>query len=399
MTRPARQTDDEAARPLLFGGLEGLCFFCLFLSPLLAPSEPWRVWLGVALLRTVVLMSASLAELFPLLRASTYQIPFWVSALFFPLQPDQFEHATRGLLLQAALFGLLLMSARFAPGLRVEVAIYALSLGWVLCWRPPGLWLIPAVAGLVLPALWFRDQRWSLSSWQSLAVGSAWLAVFALPLPGTSEALVLMWALLLYLGCAISALQEDFSSRRESEWSLPSLGSARVWLTGRRSLSAAVGWAALPALVVSNAQEALGWLLIMPAWWRAVELSAGAWFNSDRLAWWAALEMTIIWIALQPTLAAAAFACALSGLVSLWAHRNRRSLALSPASLWDDFGCLEAQLLSGLRYPSPDGFAQRVMEQMATVELDRGLAAPAPMGFRERLLQRLRQSEDSDPEE
>lgn len=405
------------SEPLFFGFLEGLCFFCLFLSPLLAGADPGRVWIAVALVRVMVLGGVILpcrgasesaegggkTRRF-LGRALLYQAPFWISALLFPLTAGQTEHALSSLGLQVVLMVAVLLLARWGQNIGVESLVFVLTFGWMLGYRPPGLWLVAAALASVFTfrQFWSRPT-WgsSLSPWQSLAVGAIWLVGLAMPVLGSSiaepGATPLYWVLLMQMGAWLTTLQQEASENREGESSVPSPAMARLWLEARRSAMALIGWWALLVLVVQRPQEALACGVLLTAWWRALELATRGWFTADRLVWWVAGEITLVWLALETTVLGSAGVLVLTLAFAL-AVRSRRALGdghvhvVAPWSL----ARLEALLTSDLRKPAPANFAKRVWQEAASHELDTNLTAVAPAGFRERLLQRLRETENSD---
>jgi hypothetical protein len=411
-----RERFEDLPDPVFFGLLEGMCFFCLFISPLFPLTDPSKLWLAVAILRVVVLGVVLLPsrgtgggpERGESVRKSShflaqgvlYQIPFWASALLFPLQSGQAELALGALLVQCAMLGVLAPLARWGGALGAETVVYLLTMGWVLGWRQPGPWLALAVVGFFLTCRGPWSQKswgWHLTPWQGLAVGLTWLVAFALPPLSVSPAshvgpLILFWVLLIYLGTVMATLQRESAVNIEVECSLPNLGGAQVWLLGRRSVVTALGWFALVGLVVQRPQEALACLVLLTAWWRALELSARGWFTSDRVVWWAALEITVIWVALRTSLEGGGVILVFLLVLSAWVHGRRRPLCvLATAVVPAHLAALERNLAS-LHQAAPKSFAARVMREAGSIELDKDLAASAPAGFRERLLERLRQA-------
>lgn len=412
MTEPAVGIRD-LADPVFFGLLEGICFLLLFVSPLLLGPEPLRVWLAVALLRVVVLAAALLpgraggqrTRPSPqiLVEATLYQIPFWISALFFPLRTGQSEHALMAIGAQLALSFSLALILRWGTALcGVETVVYLVSLGWVLAWRPAGGWLVPAGLGMLLTLRVFSGRRswgWELTRQQALAVGMAWLVGFVFPWfePAwvfAAGPTLLLWSMLIYLGAVVAVLQREAGGDTDVLAALPARRAAQAWLVGRRSAGALLGWLAMPVLLIARPQDGIAWLLLFCAWARGVELAARGWFNPDRVTWWAALEVTLIWLALSSTAGQALGILALSVLLVGWVLA-RRSSPLVPALAIPSWpGQLEQRLRTELPQAAPSTFAQRLQAESASMVLDKDLAAQAPAGFRDRLMQRLRQADD-----
>lgn len=411
MTEPPVGTRD-LADPVFFGLLEGICFFLLFVSPLLVGPESLRIWLAIALLRVVVLAAALLPGrgggertrpwLQILAQATLYQIPFWISALFFPLRTGQSEHALMAIGVQLALSFSLALILRWGTGLcGVETVVYLISLGWVLAWRPAGGWLVPAGLGLLLTLRVFSGPRswgWELTRRQALAVGMAWMAGFVFPWfePAwafTAGPTLLLWSLLIYLGAVVVVLQREAGGDPDVLAGLPACRAAQAWLVGRRSAGALLGWLAMPVLLIARPQDGIAWLLLFCAWARGVELAARGWFNPDRVIWWAALEVTLVWLALGSAADQALGILALSVLLAGRALARRFS-PLAPALAIPWSGQLEQHLRTDLPQAAPSTLAQRLRAESASMVLDKDLAAQAPAGFRDRLMQRLRQSDD-----
>jgi hypothetical protein len=186
---------------------------------------------------------------------------------------------------------------------------------------------------------------------------------------------------------------------RESEV-LASLSCPRAglqWLAWRRGTVTVARWLGLPLLLAQRPQDGVAWLLLLGAWWHGLALSARGWFNPDRLLWWAAAELTLVWLAWQGTPEGSLLVLGCSLLVGLGLDALVRRPSLSLArSEWQPSptSALEQRLSLGLRLPAPADFSERLRAEMAPVELDKDLAAQAPAGFRQRLLERLRQSEE-----
>lgn len=396
--------------PIFFGCLEAMAFFALFIAPLLGNG----VWLAVALMRTVVLSALLLPgracregsdwSLSVLGQSLLYQVPFWGSALLFPLASGQTVAAGQAFLQQCVLFALLAATARWSRRLSAEGMVGLMTLGWVATWRPPGPWL--AISGLLVILVGIRGASsrrgvgWPLSLAQSLAVGLGWMGGVALPplagQPGRGV-MVLLWLFMLYLVGAICALQREGATVLEDETPLPGVAAARFWLQSRRTVMVAAGWAAVPLTCMQSPQEAVAGLVVLTGWYRAVELSARRWFTAERAVWWLALETTWIWAALlcpaRESVAVLAGSMAYAVLTRL-----RRGLAETPeyeeAPL--ERVLLERRLREDLSLAAPPDFASRVRQVSDSVELDADLTATAPAGFRERLLQRLRQGAETD---
>jgi hypothetical protein len=402
--------------PIFFGLLEAMAFLLLFCSPFLAAWDPSLTWSAVAVLRGVVFGAAILpaARAAPaflesgatarfLLQGCLYQIPFWVCALFFPLQAGQGAGAVQALLLQSCLLGLLPFLASSQRLLGAESYIFLLSLSWMLLTRPRGEWLILAVLAfpLTLRVGGARRTRWAaLSPPRALALGFFWLAALGLPrlaaqAAGELPACLLLWSLLLMLVCLMQSLQEEAGEMGEVAESLPALRAGQAWRRARDSAPALLGWVALLGLQLPTAAHALGALILLTCWCRGVELSARNWFTAERQAWWVALEATLLWLSLRLDLKFSGLLLLLCGLYALGVRLARREVRPVPLTVagraWGD---LERTLSGGLMLAAPAGLAARILRESDSVELDATLTASAPVGFRERLLQRLRQAED-----
>jgi hypothetical protein len=393
--------------PVFFGLLEGMSFLCLFCSPLFVGQ---KVWLAIALLRVVVFSvvllpgraapspapdARSVARF--LRQGILYQAPFWLSALLFPLQLGQAVHACQALLLSSFLLALLPWLVAWIRAVGAEAMVYLLTLGWVVTYRPPGVWLAFALVIFLATCRgpWGRPWGWEWTNGLALAVGLAWLVVFALPPLSVpmfqSSATVLFWILLLYLGAVMSLLQSASAKNDEAEEALPLRQAASVWMLGRRSASIGLGWAALPALLVQRPEEAVAFLIFLSSWGRGLRLASRRWFTAERVVWWAAAEMTLVWAAEQLGLA---LSMGILGISLLWlALEPMQRLARQPAAT-HGLASLEALLVSGLRQTAPPHFAASVLRDTGSVELDTDLLAAAPAGFRQRLLDRLKKASD-----
>lgn len=429
MTEPAAGTGTAPARtpapapatadsePILFGLLEGLCFACLFLSPLLAGSDPGRVWVAVALLRIIVLGTTILpcrgaeplrkgreARLF-LGHALLYQAPFWLSALFFPLSAGQQRYALAALGLQLLLTSLILALTQWTRIAGAESMVFLLTLGWMLGYRPPGLWLAGAGLGLLctLRHFWCRPSwGWSCTPWQALAVGVTWWAAVAMPVltstRSQSGSVPLFWVMLLYLASILNALQIEAIGNREVEFAAPDPRLARVWLGARRSFMTSMGWGALLILAIDRPQGVIACVVLLTGWWRGLELAARAWFSPDRTVWWVAGEITLVWLSFETSLIGGAGVLALALAYALVVRSRWRPADHFEAAPGSDSSASLAQLEDALRrklrHAAPPDLAKRVLQESTPVELDATLTAAAPAGFRERLMQRLRQTEE-----
>ncbi len=398
--------------PVFLGGVEALAFFCLFLSPIVGPE----IWVAIGMLRAlvfgvVVLPGRACAEAPEgastfLGQSLLYQLPFWVAALFFPLQPGQAWGASQALLGHFVLLGLLTLLVRATRGrisLAAEGWVGALTLIWLALCPGHGVpWLAATVlllAGVRGPAA-RRRVGWSLSFGQALAVGVGWLAAYVMPpllgQPAGTE-LIAVWLFQIYLAAVIRCLQDEAQACSEDELSLPAAVSARHWLLGRRSVLVALGWAVLPLLLLSSPQGALGAVVLYTGWWRGVALAARGRLTSTLTVWWLGSEMSLVWGALLPYPAFAGEVVLVSfvwaGAVRLLSTREKsgeRKMALP------GLGLLERRLREELRVAAPGDFASRVRQVSDSVELDADLSAAAPAGFRARLLQRLRQGEETE---
>lgn len=409
-------TASREAEPIFLGLLEGLCFLCLFLSPLLAGFGSDRIWNAVALLRVIVFAVAILPRRGPfttapsmrevtlfLGRSMLYQLPFWASALFFPLRQGQGRLAVLALALQLALMAMLVPLANLAGRVGAESLVFLLTLGWILGERPPGPWLVVAAMAwvLTLRGVWRRAAPgWQMTCWQGLAMGVSWLVVFVLPTLSADGSgvgpMTFFWVLVLFLNAVAFGVQLESAGNEETELGVPNPRRARVWLVGRRGGVDVLGWVALLALVVQSPQEAVACVVLFTVWWRGLELAAHRWLTPNRTIWWTASEITLVWASLQGGGVGSALTLFLAvlllvGLRLIGDHRYT-SLEGGPTPL----GQVEAILTSSLYMTVPDGFSRRVMAESDSVELDANLAASAPVGFRERLMQRLRKTGESE---
>ena len=418
-----REAQGTLPDPIFFGLMEGLCFLCLFCSPFLSLPHPLMAWIMVALLRVVILGVVVLparaaaqppargrdasATLRFLGQSLFYQIPFWCSALLFPLQAGQGDLAATALGLQTALLLLLPPLANWRRPFGAESLVFSLTVMWSMIWLPPGPWL--GLAVLAFPLTWrglrpLRGWGWELGLGQGLAIGVLWLAAIALPRMGPATSIppappLLFWALLLYAGAVMGELQRETEVNGEVESALPRPRKARLWRIGRRSGSILLGWTAPVLLVLARPQEWLGLLLWGAAVWRAAELASRRWLDPERLVWWTALETTVIWFALRAALEVSVATLALSLVLTArlhWLVRDRSDI--SGLSSWPGWSRTEQTLVGGLLLAAPPGFAARVMPQTeSSVELEKShLAASAPAGFRERLMARLKASEEAE---
>jgi hypothetical protein len=114
------------------------------------------------------------------------------------------------------------------------------------------------------------------------------------------------------------------------------------------------------------------------------------------VAWWATLEITLVWAALVSNSQNSFGVLALSLTYGLLVRARRRNPA-PPRWAPSYLGPLEEKLKSELRLVAPRDFAARLRPEPAPAELDKDLAAPAPAGFRQRLMERLRQSGQEEP--
>ena len=409
-------TVTREAEPIFQGLLEALCFLCLFLSPLLVGSSHDRIWVAVALLRVIVFAVAILPRRAPsatapamrevakfLGRSILYQLPFWVSALFFPLRPGQGRLALLALALQLALMAMLVPLAKLAGRLGAESLVFLLALGWILGERPTGPWLVVAAMAwvLTLRGVWHRAAPgWQMTCWQGLAIGATWLVAFVLPTLSADRSgvgpVILFWVLVLFVNVVAFRLQLESTGNEETELGFPSPRRARVWLVGRRGGVDVLGWVALLALVVQSPLEVAACVILVTVWWRGLELAARQWLTPNRTIWWTASEITLVWVSLQGSGASSAVTVLLAILLLVSPHLiggyHSTFLEDGPTPL----GQVESLLTSSLYRSAPDGFSRKVMAESDSVELDTNLAAPAPIGFRERLMQRLRKTEGSE---
>ncbi len=401
---------------VFFGFLESLAFLCLFLSLILSPAGASGVWSLIASLRILVLGLAleSRQSSLPgratrdwwydglrfLGEAILYQIPFWVSALFFPFGSQQTHFALHGLLLQTCgliALALLVWSAR----LGAEAIVYGVSWMWVGPWWPGSWPLGLALAGFLVAWLLPRWRpRWvrRLTNGQVIVVGFAWLAVFgfapvlSVNLGGILE-LVLYWILLLWIGAVAKSFQEEATPNLEVEGSTPGLSAGRFWFGGRQVLFATVGWCALLMLVLKEPRQFGVVICLGFGGLRALELAARGWFTSERWVWWAAAELSLLWAVDRSefTYYPGWLLFSLVGWLWTWVRRGSRNSIIEEA---DAFGELEDRLRNGLWFKAPEGFAQRLAsEGESDLEFEQDLTAVAPTGFRDRLLERLRQGE------
>lgn len=411
----------ELADSLFFGLLEGLCFFCLFIFAFVLEAEPLLGWLAIGTLRVVALAGnclptrgvsrGRLSETGDVLRflgqGMLYQIPFWVSALLFPLQVEQARYALMALLLQSLAFALLPWMGRFLPWLGTEAIVFLLALAWLDSWQ--------AALGSTLPALLafpFVCRKvghrsgwgWQMTKEQSLALALVVLCVFVLPRLGAPPSeffasTILLWVMLLYLGSSTDVLRGEAFGGDEAELGLPSLAGARLWSLSRRSFSVGVGWMLLPSTLMQAPQEWLAYLVLWSAWWRALKLAVLGLLSSPSLTWWVAFEATLVWAVLRSTPAQALCLSVGSWLCCAALHLwHRESASTTDCSETGSLASLEEILRRGLLRSVPDDFKARLLQESAPGELDKSLTSTAPVGFRQRLLERLRKSDGEQDE-
>lgn len=400
--------------PIYFGSLEAVCFAGLFLSPLLTGTGQGWLWMLLAGFRVVgTLACLGLGAIQAQVRAAggffargiLYQLPFWVSALAFPLAPGQTTAALQALVLQLGLT-VLVLGLALAPGSLLFPAFYYGSLVWLLGGSTPGPvgWIGLALGLLTLKPLGRGDIRLLEGSrfLQALAIGLAWLTCIGLaPLAKEAERetllrVLLPWSLLCLSGLAIfDTVRRIARSRwqREGEWSVPALAQATRWLVQRR-LVVLAGLFPLLGLMTSDWRHLVVWLLVATAWDRAMSVATSGRTSSEALAWWASWEFGLLWGASR-TAGPLVWAWLAVALLSCWLVRRWEPLVMG--SPYSCTGGLAQVLRTDLWTPAPDGFSASVKAKIEpSVELDQELRAAAPVGFRQRLLERLQAQPDDE---
>lgn len=399
-------TDSKGVEPIFYGILEGICFLLFFLSPLLWQWNRIDWWLSLVVCRAlalgIVFLPSRLADGRGercVYDALLYQIPFWFSALAFPLQEWQSGFALVGLALQMVLAIALLFLRRHFLWFTAEAWLYIACLAWVGCYRPPDLWLALALLGFGFtirrsPKTYPGYQQ--LSPIQGVAVAAVWLVAVALT--SMVSGLYIPLRTYLILGCLwILAVDSLFKLRLlgerriEAETALPNSFEARIWLNAKLSLFAMVGWLASFFVLIDalpGAGAALMWCL---AWARGVALISRRRLSTASYLWWVSLELSFIWAALFWTASIPGMILSSVALLLL----NRIGHRIEPLDkIGAGFSKLKRRLEAELPIEAPAGFAQKIALEIKASRLDGDLSSYAPSGFSQRLLKRLRKDEE-----
>lgn len=403
--------------PVYFGFVEAVCFGGLFLSPLLPESTRVRFWILLVAFRMIgALACLGLGAVAKapgpmasfLGRGLLYQLPFWVSALAFPLATGQRASALTALLIQVGLAGLLLvlslLERRFLlPALYYGSVfwLYGTNLSEPSHWICLGVGVLTLVPGRALRPELLQGNRFM----QGFAVGLAWLACVGLaPLGSESERATLLrvllpWCLLCVIGLAVfDTVRRMALSRwsREGEWSLPALSDGTRWLAQRR-LGLLATLVPLLGLVTLQWRDLVVWVIVLTACDRALSLATSGRTSSESLAWWASWEFLLLWGASR-TAGPVVWAWLGVALLSSWLARRHNPMGVAEVNLSGEG--LGEVLRAQLCLKAPENFAASVQARLEpSVELDQELRAAAPVGFRQRLLERLQsQAEDEELE-
>ena len=403
-----------APNAIFFGLVEALAFLCLFLSALLPPTTAPYVWLAIPLLRWVAFTPKVLPSLTgrtqpaqnlrELLREGwLYQVPFWAAALLFPLQNGQVAWALYGLFLQLGLLGILALLVRERPPIGGLTLLYLATLAWLCLWRGELWWLAASAAATALTLRWSRRPsilQSDLLAERSLAFSAAWLALWVLPFLTANTGLTPLlscWIGLYAVALILSETDRVSQSRTDGELPTPGATSAQAWLLRRRSVQELAPWLAFVILGTQSPTDLWQILLLGLSWQRGSFAATRGGLSGDRAAWWLAAEFSILWgfwatpAAFQPICAACLVLCS----AVYWRAAKSKKVKTSALSA-SPLAALEPRLRQELRLACPAGFVARVLEEDASVEIEKDLTATAPAGFRQRLLDRLRQDQDSD---
>lgn len=397
-----------------WGGLEVSSFLFLFLSPLLSFSAMVVVWHGLVLWRVGAVAcrmhfmegAVGREKLKELGRGLLYGVPFWTSALLFPLSVGQVEILTRAFALYAGLIfltvGFARLGARWFP--LSATALTGSVLGWL-----DGSWhfclLGLALAGLALigdrkpfsSALKFSPEALRLGA---LTVSGAWAFLLAwTALAAREEHRLLPRALLLWLFVvaasvlsfpAVRRRAEERRWQREVELSVPALFEGLRWRQAREIWWTWIPWSGY-AMVVSGHE----------IWWLGALVLSGLglqnllgkeYVTSLHWQWWCCGQFVFYW-GIAGSVGSTKFGwLAVGGLLSLAIAKS------TPAELHEEgasVGRLEKELRAGLLFEAPDYLKRDILAQAEpSVDIDSSLQSSAPKGFRERLLQRLREADE-----
>lgn len=404
----------QVREAMFFGAVEAVCFGGLFLSPVVTEASLRDLWLLTAAFRVISLvlclgLTARPGQSLALTagcvgRGMLYQIPFWTSALVFPLRQNQSQLALEALLWEVGFMLILLPLPRMSRRWMLPV-LYVSSWIWLYghVLEQGRAWVYLAFGSLTLwpgfagPAPRILDGNRYL---QAFGASLLWLACLGLtPLAeGTHRqgmlTLLLPWCLVCLVGIGVFDLARRMTARRtqqEAEASLPEFCEGLGWLVRRR---ARFFGALIPllALATSSGRDLLVWLLVLTACQRALMLVSRGRSSPEVLAWWASWEFTMLWGASRT---GDSLAWAWLGVAALSSWMISRGRALAIESFQEPLNLrLGEGLRRGLLVPAPEGFAGQVTARLEpSVDLDEELVAIAPAGFRQRLLERLQSGE------
>lgn len=403
--------------PAFWGALEVASFLLLFLSPLFSEATMVVLWYGMVYWRVgASALWWDSAEPEPLTMASrwkelgralAYGVPFWTSALLFPLSNAQTVLMTRAF----GLYLVLILSARVFTSFPRPGSPFFLAILTGLALSGFGAERSLVVASGLLSAAGFygRDGRshgagslaLSYRRLASVLVSGGWALclVWVLTAAGTSQAglsrLMLLWVFVVSISAhSVLRARGVAASReaREVEYSLPSLEEGLRWRYSREMISEWKFWLGFLLAVSWKEPWWLG-LTLVSAFGLHIILSK-EYLSSLHWQWWSCGQFVIYWGAAETQGVTRYCWLLLNALLALAIALNSQRQSSTPLETVPV--SLEQRLHLALRVKAPEHLRREVLAQIEpSVDIDTSLQSSAPSGFRERLLQRLKDDESA----
>jgi len=417
-------SDPSFIESLFWGGIEVSSFAFLFLSPYLGEEAVRLGWVSLVLWRVMAvsgrlfydrnLSGSAVSRARLVTTACLYGLPFWTASLFFPLRAGQVEVIGQSLLLfllsVLLCYALSFLRTHWLPGLAS-----VLTFLWFQQGVPWGLSYAPLLLGVV-PFFWpkrdgggrgFDENAVSVGVFLASAGWALSLCLGALGQPFGLTPLsraILLWMLIAGVGAVLLGRarcdQQERSSEREVELSLPALKPALSWMYSQELKRFALPWLAFVPLALWGADLwflALSTLLAIPG---LLGLASRLSTTDSQVQWWYCSQFVLLW-GMTESYGASRWAWLLLSALLSWSLCRAEVGESLGDSLEPTRGQaeLERELTDGLFTPAPKHLLGEILKKPEpSVEIDESLVSVAPSGFRERLLERLKQSGSTEEE-